>query len=246
MSFYINKIVAGFSSPIGVCLLLLAMAGVAALLKRRRMAWAVGILAFAWLWFWSTSLAVRLVAQPLDDCETVAIDDLPKADAVVILGGSMTVNGFTGRPEMYGAADRVWQGARIFNAGKANKVVLTGGGVMGSTVPLLVDFGVPQSAIVMFDDPRNTEEEAKRIKDEFGADAKVVLVTSAWHMRRALLLFRRAGIDVIPCAADYEMSIRRGSSLDFKELLPSADALMRNSYAVKEWVAHFCYRWFRR
>ena len=246
MSFYINKIVAGFSSPIGVCLLLGVLVAVAVLFKRRRMAWAVGILAFAWLWFWSTGLAVRLVAQPLDDCETVAIDKLPKADAVLVLGGSMTVNAFTGRPEMYGAADRVWQGARIFQAGKANKVVLTGGGVMGSTVPLLVDFGVPQSAIVLFDDPRNTEEEAKRIKDEFGADAKVVLVTSAWHMHRALRLFRRTGLDVIPCAADYEMSVRRGLPLEFKEYMPDAAALVRNSSAVKEWVALFCYRWFRR
>lgn len=246
MTYYINKIVAGLASPIGIGLLLLALAAVAALLRRRRTAWTAGVLAFAWLWFWSTSCTVRLVAQPLDDCETVEVQDLPKADAVLILGGGMAVHTTTGRPEMYGAADRVWQGARVFRAGKAGKVVLTGGGVLASTVPLLVDFGVPASAIVTFDDPRNTEEEAKRIKAEFGADAKVVLVTSAWHMRRALHLFRRAGLDVIPCAADYDMSIMRGLPLEFKEFLPDAASLLRNSYAVKEWIGYFGYKWLRR
>jgi uncharacterized SAM-binding protein YcdF (DUF218 family) len=120
-----------------------------------------------------------------------------------------------------------------------------GEGSYECSAPLLIDLGVPPSEIVAFDEPRNTEEEARRIKEEFGEDAKIVLVTSAWHMRRSLLLFRRAGLDVIPSAADREMSLRRGLPLEFKEFLPDANALLRNSYATKEWVAYFGYRWLR-
>lgn len=245
MSYYINKIVAGVTSPIGVCLILLALCGFAALRKRRRAAWTAGVLAFCMLAFLSTGVAVRLIAQPLDGCESVEIADLPHCDAVLILGGGMTTNAQTGRPEMFGAADRVWQGARAFKAGKAPKVILTGGGSLDSSAPLLADFGVPLSAIVSFN-ARNTEEEARRIKAEFGENARIVLVTSAWHMRRALLLFRRAGLDVVPCAADYEMSLKKGLPLEARDFAPNADSLMRNSFAIKEWVANFCYRLMRR
>lgn len=245
MSYYINKIVAGVISPIGACLILLALCGFAALLKRRRAAWAAGVLAFCMLAFLSTGVAVRLIAQPLDVCESVEIAALPQCDAVVVLGGGMTTNAPTGRAEMSAAADRVWQGARVFKAGKAGKVIITGGGVADSTLPLLADFGVPPSDILLFDDPRNTEEEAQRIKAEFGENAKVVLVTSAWHMRRALRLFRRAGLDVVPCAADYEMSLKKGLPLEARDFAPNADSLMRNSFAIKEWVAYWGYTLLR-
>lgn len=245
MSYYINKIVAGVTSPIGVCLILLALCGFAALRKRRRAAWTAGVLAFCMLAFLSTGVAVRLIAQPLDGCESVEIADLPHCDAVLILGGGMTTNAQTGRPEMFGAADRVWQGARVFKAGKAPKVILTGGGSLDSSAPLLADFGVPPSSILTFDAPRNTEEEARRIKTEFGENARIVLVTSAWHMRRALRLFRRAGLDVVPCAADYEMSLKKGLPLEARDFAPNADSLMRNSFAIKEWVAYWGYSLLR-
>lgn len=245
MSYYINKFVAGVTSPIGFCLILFAFCGLSALLRRRCAAWAAGILAFCLLGFLSTGVAVRIIAQPLEDCETVDVADLPHCDAVLILGGGMTTNAQTGRPEMYAAADRVWQGARVFKAGKADKVILTGGGSFDSSAPMLADFGVPLSAVVSFD-ARNTEEEAKRIKAEFGEKTKIILITSAWHMRRSLLLFRRAGLDVIPCATDYEMSVKKGLPFEAKDFAPSADALMRNSFAIKEWVAYFGYRLLRK
>lgn len=246
MSFVINKIVAGLASPIGVCLVLMAGAAMSALVKRRRAAIAAIVAAAAWLWFWSTGCAVRMVGAPLDRCETVSIAELPQADAILVLGGGMALRGATGKPEMTGSADRVWQGARIYRAGKAPRIFVTGGGTALSTVPLLVDLGVPDSAIVSYSEPRNTAEEARQIKAELGEGSKAILVTSAWHMRRSLLLFRRAGLDVIPCAADYEMSIRSGLPLEPRDFAPSADALLRNSLAVKEWVGYFCYRWLRR
>ena len=70
---------------------------------------------------------------------------------------------------------------------------------------------------------------------------RVRLVTSAWHMPRARMLFERAGIDVLPVPTDYEMHYCAELPLQIKDFFPSADALWRNSVAVKEWVARFCY-----
>ena len=70
---------------------------------------------------------------------------------------------------------------------------------------------------------------------------RILLVTSAWHMPRAKTLFEREGPEVVPAPTDYEMHYCAESPLKCVDFLPSADALWRNSVAVKEWVARFCY-----
>lgn len=214
--------------------------------KKRVAAWIAGILAFLLLWFFSTGLAVRILAEGLDNCESTDIGNLRRADAVVILGGGMCYNFSAQQPEMSASADRVWHGARIYKAGKAGKIILTGSGALLSSGPLLSDFGVPASAITAFDEPRNTEEEARKIGESLGDGATIILVTSAWHMHRALLLFRRAGLNPIPSAADREFSLRRGLPLELRDFLPSADSLLRCTMAVKEHIAILGYRLLRR
>ena len=70
---------------------------------------------------------------------------------------------------------------------------------------------------------------------------RIRLVTSAWHMPRAKTLFERAGLEVIPAPTDYEMHCFAELSPRPRDFVPSSDALNRNSFAVKEWVARFCY-----
>ena len=108
----------------------------------------------------------------------------------------------------------------------------------------MIDLGVPREAIWFSEDPRNTEEEAKVISEMLRkpiSRPKVLLVTSAWHMSRAKMLFERVGFDVIPAPADFEMSCAAEKDIEFGDFFPSAEALMRNSYAVKEWVANIGY-----
>ena len=132
------------------------------------------------------------------------------------------------------------------------KVYCTGGGCEYAAVPLLTDLGVPREAIWFSEEPRNTEEEARLLKSLIcGKDeamspsrpttSRIYLVTSAWHMLRAKMLFDHAGFDVIPAPTDFEMSCASEKAIEFGDFFPSADALLRNSYAVKEWVARFGY-----
>lgn len=160
--------------------------------------------------------------------------------------------------------------ARLYNAMKSRvaglRVFCTGGGCEYAAIPLLADFGVPREAIWYSEKPRNTQEEAKVISEvlkrsggveKLGAEEfdspthslphsptsrpKVLLVTSAWHMSRAKMLFDRAGFDVVPAPTDFEMTCASEKAIEFGDIVPSADALLRNSYAVKEWVARFGY-----
>ena len=218
--------------------------------------WVIG-LTVGFMWIMSCGVTTRLVGVGLekrwsqDGVMHGSIEVLPSADAIVVLGGGMGAHKKCHAPEMFGSADRVWQGARLYKAGLSSRVFCTGGGCEDATVPLLVDLGVPREAICFSEEPRNTEEEAKLIAErlagsrEEGVESrrklKVLLVTSAWHMQRARMLFERQGLDVVEAPTDYEMHYCAEQPLKVRDFFPSAEALERNSAAVKEWVARFFY-----
>ena len=95
----------------------------------------------------------------------VKAEEAPKADAIVLLGGGMGSNtNVYPYAEMWNGADRVWHAARLYKAGKAPIVIPTGCGERDSAVPLLCDLGVPESAILVEDAARNTEENARFVE----------------------------------------------------------------------------------
>ena len=147
--------------------------------------------------------------------------------------------------EMWSGADRVWQAARLYRAGKAPKVIATSGRVVETTFPLLRDFGLPEEAMMKVDDARNTEEEAKSI-DRMGIK-RILLVTSAWHMKRARLMFEKyaPSVEVVCAPADFENSIVAARPFSFTNFLPDPGAFMGNSVALHEWVGIVGYKLFR-
>ena len=257
--YYLNKIIGFLISPIGIASVGLVIAVVCAWLKRVRLARWIGGVTVVWLWLWMTPFMTRFVGAPLEQefliCGRVpAVESFLEADAIVVLGGSMgSDTNLSGYAEMWTSADRVWQAARLWKAGKAPKIIATGDEARESTLGLLKDFGVDEKC-VEFLDARNTEEEARvvgevvfnrvervdRVEGESGVSGqsvkpKVLLVTSAWHMKRARMMFEKYanGVEVVCAPADFEMSMaaRKGWSM-----LPDAYSLHLNSVAVHEWV----------
>ena len=195
----------------------------------------------------------------------VKAEDAPTADAIVLLGGGMGANQKAyPYAEMWGGADRVWHAARLYNAGKAPMIIPTGCGERESSFPLLRDFDVPESAIIIEDAARNTEENAKFVEklinsrvehvervDEKGVEVckpKVLLVTSAWHMSRSVLMYKKyaPSLDIIPAATDYEVLVRVGHPFALADLWPSVDYLHGNTAMFKEWLGYWGYRLLRR
>ena len=268
--FYINKIVGFLVSPIGGAIAGGIIAVVCARLGRKRLAKWIGGLTVAWLWLWMTPIMTWVVGVPLEreflvDGKVPAVESFPEADAIVLLGGSMGIDtNLSCYAEMWTSADRVWQAARLYKAGKAGKIIATGNYAINTTLPLLCDFGVDK-ADVSFLDARNTEEEAKRIRelisrvDHVGrvdgsrkerkeckdmAGVKILLVTSAWHMKRARLMFEKyaPNIDVVCAPADFENSMMatRGFSV-----IPDFGAFAQNSVAFHEWFGYLGYKVLR-
>jgi uncharacterized SAM-binding protein YcdF (DUF218 family) len=107
----------------------------------------------------------------------------------------------------------------------------------------LGDLGVPADRILMEETSRNTREnaiETAKILRERALD-KVLLVTSAYHMRRALGVFRKAGIDAIPAPTDHQS--RSIVGLGPLAWVPDAEALRDSTLVLKEYLGIQVYRW---
>ena len=255
----LNHIVGFLTGPLTVASTLFLLCWLSLLLHRKRLGFSFGVIGVIVLWAFSTEAMLRVLSKALaEDFPPVSAEAMPNADAIVILGGGIgrpTENNCY--PELFVSSDRVWHAARLWKAGKASIVVASGSSERFASVPFLRDLGVPEEVIAVDDVSRNTEENAKYtealLRDRLDlkdgdAKPKILLVTSAWHMRRALLMFSRyaPNLDVIPAPTDYEMiAYLRGGHVIW-DFLPSAEALMRNSYLWKEIIGYWGYRFFRK
>lgn len=244
----LGKLLTWLVSPMTLAFLGFVVALVCLARGRRRAGGWLGAATLAWLLAWSMpALGLRLGYGLEKDYPPQAVEDLPAADAIVLLGGGMTppVAPLV-YPELLGAGDRAWHAARLYRAGKAPVVIPSGVSEERASVPFLRDLGVPAEAIRVEGASRNTDENARftaALLARLGGH-RVLLVTSAWHMRRARLLFERAGVDVIPAAADYEATLAhaRAGHWSLQELLPNPETLCGNTVMLKEYIGYWVYR----
>jgi len=154
------------------------------------------------------------------------LTSFPIVDAIVILAGDVRIPSAPGMDSQL-AGNRVLHGFRLYMAGKAPIIVVTGGNIYPQNEgvreeahyigKILVSWGVPEVAIIMEDQSKNTYENAlgtKLILDKLGLD-KILLVTSALHMPRAAATFSHTGLDVISSPSDYSMDSNRPRILEW-------------------------------
>lgn len=252
MFYYLNKIVWIFLNPLTLSLLL-AVSGagmyVFARDRRRRIGAIVLFFALALLWFFSSGLCVLMLGVPLERpyLATQRPETLPYAHAIVLLGGGIGYDEGLEYPEMFEAADRVWHAARLYRAGKAPVIVVSGQNDLYAAVPLLRDLGVPDSSIIVDNESRNTYENSRFtekllnerfVPSPYGPQSpSVLLVTSAWHMPRACGNFSKTKLTVFPAACDFKATfsvLTKRGLLDL--LLPNTDNLNTVNFLSKEWV----------
>lgn len=241
-----DKIAIALISPLGSALVLGALAVSCALFGRRKLATLLVVASLGWLWVCSLPVTSHALRAGLEaPYPLLPIDAVPAAQAIVVLGGSVRpAESATALPDLVAAADRVWHGARLYHAGKAPLVLLSGGSDPTSSATseaeamatFLRDLGVPQRAMLLEADSRNTRQNASLSAELLRARGidRVLLVTSALHMRRASALFRNQGLTVIEIACDHESRSRFG----WVDWLPDAAALDGSARALKEWVGY--------
>jgi uncharacterized SAM-binding protein YcdF (DUF218 family) len=179
-------------------------------------------------------------------------------DAIVVLSGSVRDRG-TLRPAIElgdESRHRTLCGAELYQQGVARRLVMTGGstrmfGDPGAKVaPAMkewaVKLGVPPEAILIDDQARTTYENALGTKRVLGEAPSIVLVTSAYHIPRAMALFKKQGFEVLPYACGFHVKDRLSDDWDdltLFDVLPSSWALHRMTDAVDE-IAGIIVYWF--
>lgn len=178
---------------------------------------------------------------------------LPEGVAgIIVLGGfedtrALESGGELGLNE---AAERITEAARLARAEPHLKVVFTGGvgaligggrSAAGKVADFLADIGIPRHRMILEAASRNTYENARLTVPLLGSDrgGRWLLVTSAFHMPRAMGIFRRVGVDVIAHPVDFRTSGDGDLWLWFKSI-PAG--LERVDLAVKEWIGLAAYR----
>jgi uncharacterized SAM-binding protein YcdF (DUF218 family) len=148
------------------------------------------------------------------------------------------------------ASDRMWQAARLYKAGKIKKIVISGGDNSKDSVKIeneiarrfLRDFGVPDSLIIQEIKSLNTYENAKftaAILKKNNIRDSVILITSAYHMPRAMACFKKQNIKVIAFSADPICTFWK---ITFKDFLPDSEELFKSKLLVKEWLGMLAYK----
>jgi uncharacterized SAM-binding protein YcdF (DUF218 family) len=250
---FFDKILSLLIYPLGLSILL-GIAGLLLMVWRcRRFAGVVLSCSICGLTLWSLPPVADAVARSLEaQFANLAVDAVQKADVILVFGGVMQPPQ-PGRPyaDLGAAADRVWHAARLYHAGKAPKVMLSGGSndwqadlpsQAKTMAQFLSDLGVPLNAIVLEERSRSTYENASNCAELMRRQGmeRAILVTSALHMPRSFAVLRVAGVDVVPAATDFEVIEGPGTVLSW---LPNSQALQRSTNALHEWIGIAVYRW---
>jgi uncharacterized SAM-binding protein YcdF (DUF218 family) len=243
---FLSKFVIWLLSPLGMAFCLAGLALALAWRRRLRSSMALAVLAFVWLWVWSMPMISHWLGNSIEQqYPQMPIAALAKAPAMVVLGGAVSPPRLGGSEiDLNSAADRVWYAARLFHAGKAQMLILSGGydserhafSEARAMAAFLTDLGVPDQAMVLEEQSRNTRQNAAfsaAILKACGIE-RILLVTSALHMPRAVALFAAQGLQVIPAPTDFEAS--QSPQPGLLAWLPDAGALDGSGRAIKELV----------
>jgi len=150
-------------------------------------------------------------------------------------------------------ADRVTHTVQLYKLGLIKKVLISGGSgrLMGEGEPEADKFkaamtmmGIPQEAILLENETRNTAEsaiEVKKLLDSLNIQAKnCLLITSAFHMRRSLACYQHQGLALESFATDF-YAHPRSFSLDVL-IVPRLEAMNVWSKVFKEWAGFVAYK----
>jgi uncharacterized SAM-binding protein YcdF (DUF218 family) len=252
-----SKIAAALVLPLNLSILLGLVALVMARRRRGGLAAGFGFLALAILVTASLPVVSDALLFSLErEYPPADPDAAPTAGAIVVLGGTLAPGVPPRRgAELVDSSDRILHAARLFRAGKAPLVVPSGGRLPWSVAErseaaeiadLLVEWGVPRSAIVEEGKARTTSENAVELVKLLRARGvrRVLLVTSSLHMRRALASFRAEGLEAIPSPCDaLVVSPKPREALDW---IPRPGALEQTHVALWELLGLAYYRFTGR
>lgn len=174
-------------------------------------------------------------------------------EVAVVLGGTTDAKRQPNdRLFFHKGADRVTHALNLYHSGKVRKILFTDGNAKLFEDPdkdnsPIFDFyvmcGVAPEDIIIESSSRNTRENAffvKNLVEKNASNGKVILITSAFHMRRAEACFQKVGIKVTGFSTDFSSALPE-DRFGFGGFIPSLEVINLWNFLIKEWVGYVVY-----
>ncbi len=222
MFFIISKILEIFIAPIlwVIVLLVLALFYFKKNIKKSRKFLIAALLLF---YLFSNSFIIDELMRVWEIKVTKTEDLASNYKVGIVMGGGILTYDFENDRRTYrNNIDRVLQAIELYNMGKIDKLLLSGGS--GNLVfrdmleadmlkEFLINIGIKENDILIDTLADNTYQNAvycsRLLKENNLENEKILLITSAVHMRRSLACFKKQGVEVIPYSTNKYAGIRR-------------------------------------
>lgn len=249
MFFVVSKILSFLAQPLAIIVILLLSGWI---IKNGRWKKILIRTGFGLLLFTSNHFIANTVMRAWE-LPVVTYKTVTKTYDFGVLLTGVTKTEMTPKDRVYfgRGADRATNTLQLYKLGLIRKVIISGGSgrLDGSGIREaddLADFmklaGVPAEDIIIENTSKNTHESAVEVSAllaGIGGQKEVLLITSGYHMRRALACFRKAGVAIDSFPVDPTSDVPRFTPDSL--IVPRLDAMSMWQTMMKEWVGFAAY-----
>lgn len=240
---YLHKILPTFFLPIMLVIIVILIGLIKN--KKRLIYLTIGV-----LYILSTPIFSNYFFKLVEGSEyRKPISAIDSGEAIVVLSGMLGIieDGDSTYIE-WGDPDRFFGGISLFKAGKAQKLIFTGGKMPWDKAKktegevlkeYAISNGISSKKIFVTKDVENTAEEAIAVKKLIGPSKRIILVTSAYHMYRAKKLFEKQGVSVIPYKVDFKTN--HINEFNILDIFPSTVNLQLCEVGIRELLGRLFY-----
>lgn len=244
MFFILSKILSFFFEPFSWIFMLLVGAFFLKNVKIKKRLFASALIV---LYLLSNSFLYNLCARAW--CTPATVVSTKFDAAIVLLGFTSLTQEPKDRVHVSESVNRITQLIPLYRKGLVSKIILSGGNPnlmevgkteATETKQLLLEWGIPEGDILMEGNSRTTYENLVNTKKSLKNKGlkSLLLVTSSYHLPRAMAIAKKIDLSVTPYATDF----REYPLTDFTQyVLPSMSALKGFHHLFHEWLGYFVY-----
>jgi len=249
MFFFLSKILQFLISPVSWVFLLLLWGILSKNPKRKKRLIISSLLVF---YFFSNSFIVDEVMRAYEERDVKYSEITETYDVVIVLGGFVTDDPTQELEGFHSSSDRLFHAIKLYQTGVAKKImVVSGSGVITKQEEkealvienYLLKIGIPKTDLLIESESKNTHENAVNtalMLNEKYLDGKYLLVTSGYHMPRAIRCFEKVGLTITPFSVDQQAGERK--FLIDHLFIPDTYALVKWEILLHEWTGFIAYK----
>ncbi len=216
MLFYLKKLISAFLLPVPIGVILLLLAFIFLLKNSYKKAKIFLIISILWFGTLSNQTISNMIIAPLENSHKTLFETPNDIKYILVLGNAHFSNeNLPITSEVHTTAmNRLTEGLRHYfnlkSIDKNPKLIVSGysfddpNSHAQMQKRLAISLGVDELDIITLDTPKDTKEEAIESK-KIVNDEKIILVTSASHMKRASMLFQKEGLNIVEAPTNHKV-----------------------------------------